>query len=143
MPTDRIEKNIVLSSPISRVWRAISDAREFGAWFGVELEGPLLPGSTVHGQITYPGYEHLRMELWVVEVVPETYLSYRWRPNAVDVERDYSAEPTTLVELRLSALADGRTSLSIVESGFDALPADRRDEAFRSNASGWTEQVKN
>lgn len=143
MSTDRIEKQIELSSPISRVWRAISDSKEFSAWFRVALEGPLLAGSTVCGRITYPGYEHVRMELQVVAVIPETYLSYRWRPNAVDVDHDYSAEPTTLVELRLAALANGNTSLTIVESGFDALPAERRDEAFRNNSGGWAEQLKN
>lgn len=142
MSTDRIEKTIVLSSPISRVWRAISDSKEFGEWFRVKLEAPFRAGQTVHGQITYPGYEHLKMELQVVELRPERYFSFRWLPNAVDPNKDYSGEPTTLVELELSEVAGG-TQLVIVESGFDALPAARRAEAFRSNEGGWSEQTKN
>ena len=140
--TDRIEKKIVLSAPRSRVWRALSDSREFGEWFRMKLETPFVPGSTVHGHITYPGYEHLRVEMQIVELAPERYFSYRWRPNATDPEKDYSAEPMTLVEFSLEEGKDG-TLLTIVESGFDGLPAARREEAFRSNDSGWAEQTKN
>ncbi len=140
--TDRIEKKVVLSAPRSRVWRALSDSREFGEWFRLKLETPFVTGSTVHGQITHPGYEHLKVEMQIVELAPERYLSYRWRPHAVDPHKDYSAEPMTLVEFTLED-APGGTLLTIVESGFDRLPAGRREEAFRGNDSGWTEQAKN
>jgi len=141
---DRIEKKIVLSAPRARVWRAISDAAEFGQWFRVRLEGTFHVGATIVGQITYPGYEHLKLEMHVVELVPERYFSYRWRPNAVDGDKDYSAEPTTLVEFTLDDAPDARgTLLTIVESGFARLPAERRTEAFRSNDGGWSEQLKN
>jgi uncharacterized protein YndB with AHSA1/START domain len=33
--SDRIEKQIVLKAPRARVWKSLTDAREFGAWFGV------------------------------------------------------------------------------------------------------------
>jgi uncharacterized protein YndB with AHSA1/START domain len=140
--TDRIEKRIVLKAPLARVWRAISDAREFGAWFRVELEGPFVAGQVVRGKITYPGYEHLRAELFVEQILPQTYLSYRWHPAAVDAGTDYSQEPTTLVEFKLAEGATG-TELTIVESGFDALPAARRAEAFRMNEGGWSTQCEN
>jgi uncharacterized protein YndB with AHSA1/START domain len=141
---DRIEKKIVLSAARARVWRAISDATEFGQWFLVRLEGAFHPGRTIGGRITYPGYEHLKLEMQIVEMVPERYFSYRWRPNAVDPDKDYSAEPMTLVEFTLDDVPGGSgTQLTIVESGFAGIPAERRTEAFRQNDSGWSEQLKN
>lgn len=142
MSTDRIEKKILLRATRSRVWRALTDAKEFGAWFGVKLEGAFATGATVRGQITYPGYEHLTMEVLVERMDAERYFSYRWHPYAVDPKVDYSAEPTTLVEFRLEEAAGG-VELVIVESGFDCIPAARRAEAFRMNDSGWTEQAAN
>src|SRR5687767_3935274 len=138
MDTDRIVKNTVIAAPIERVWRAISDAREFGAWFRIALEGTFRAGQPIRGRITYPGYEHLTAELLVERIEPPAYFSYRWHPYAVDPDVDYSSEPTTLVEFRLVAVPDG-TQLTISESGFDALPAGRRPEALRMNDRGWAE----
>ena len=140
--TDRIEKTVTLRAPRSRVWRAITNAEEFGAWFRVKLEGPFAEGATVRGRITHPGYEHVTMEVLVERIEPEQYFAYRWHPFAIDPRVDYSPEPTTLVEFRLDE-ADGGTVLTIVESGFDRLPPGRRAEAFRMNEGGWTEQIAN
>ena len=142
MSTDRIEKTIVLRAPRSRVWRAIANAEEFGAWFGVKLEGAFAPGARVQGRITTPGYEHLTMDITIEQVDPERLFSYRWHPNAVDPGTDYSGEPTTLVEFRLDEVAGG-TRLTVIESGFDRIPPERRAEAFRMNDQGWAEQIKN
>src|SRR5437588_13122000 len=140
--TDRIEKEIVLKAPRARVWRAIANAEEFGAWFRVKIEGAFAAGATTRGKITHAGYEHMHMELFIERIEPETYFSYRWHPFAIDPKVDYSKEPTTLVEFRL-ADAPGGTRLTIVESGFDRVPAARRDEAFRMNTHGWEMQAKN
>jgi len=140
--TDRIEKQILLRAPRSRVWRALTDAGEFGAWFRVNLEGAFRPGAETRGRITYPGYEHLTMEVLVERMEPESLFSFRWHPYAVDPGADYRSEPTTLVEFRLEAV-DGGTRLTLTESGFDQLPAHRRDEAYRMNDGGWTQQVLN
>jgi uncharacterized protein YndB with AHSA1/START domain len=140
--TDRIEKTIELRAPLSRVWRALTDAREFGQWFRVSLTGRFAVGATVRGHILYPGYEHLKMEVVVERMEPERLFSFRWHPAAVDPNADYSAEPTTLVEFRLQETGGG-TRLTVVESGFDRIPASRRDEAFRMNEGGWEEQMKN
>jgi uncharacterized protein YndB with AHSA1/START domain len=140
--TDRIEKEILLRAPRSRVWRALTNSDEFGTWFRVKLESAFVPGSSTRGRITYPGYEHLTMEVIVERMDPEELFSFRWHPDAVDPNADYSSEPTTLVEFRLED-APGGTRLKVVESGFDRLPAARRDEAFRMNEGGWTEQMKN
>ncbi|MGH7468354.1 MAG: SRPBCC family protein [Longimicrobiales bacterium] len=140
--TDRIEKRITLRVPQSRVWRALTRAEEFGAWFGVKLEGEFAEGAAVRGRITIKGYEHALLEVLVERIEPERFFSYRWHPYAVDAQVDYSAEPTTLVEFRLQEV-EGGTQLTIVESGFDRIPAARRAQAFRMNDAGWNGQMKN
>ena len=140
--TDRIEKRIELNAPVSRVWRALTDHREFGEWFRVKLDGPFVPGEVSRGHITYPGYEHVRWEATVQAMEPERLFSFTWHPCAVDPNVDYSNEPPTLVEFRLEPTATG-TLLLLTESGFDKIPSHRRLEAFRMNDGGWTEQMKN
>src|SRR6267143_3714497 len=141
MTTDRIEKRVVLRAPRSRVWRALSNAQEFGTWFRVKLDGAFTPGKPIRGKMAIPGYEHLTIELLIERIDPEHYFSYRWHPYAIDPAVDYSAEPTTLVEFTLADV-DGGTELTIVESGFDRIPLARRAEAFRMNDNGWTGQIK-
>jgi uncharacterized protein YndB with AHSA1/START domain len=139
--TDRIEKRFQVGARRSRVWRAISDAGEFGAWFGMKLDRPFAPGATVFGRLTIPGYEHVTLEIQVEKIQPESYFSYRWHPYPMDPAIDYKAEPTTLVEFSLQETAGG-TAVAITESGFDRLPASRRAEAFRMNEAGWAGQSK-
>jgi uncharacterized protein YndB with AHSA1/START domain len=140
--SDRIEKSIELKAPISRVWRALTDHQEFGAWFRVRLDGPFVPGQISRGHVTYPGYEHLRWEAVIQTMEPERLFSFTWHPYAVDPKQDYSGEPSTLVAFTLQKIATG-TLLRVVESGFDKLPASRRQEAFRMNEGGWSIQVQN
>jgi uncharacterized protein YndB with AHSA1/START domain len=137
-----IEKRIELKAPLSRVWRALTDYREFGQWFRVKVDGPFVPGEISRGQVTYPGYEHLQWEVVVQKMEPERLFSFTWHPYAVDPEKDYSKETPTLVEFGLEKIANG-TLLVVTESGFDKIPSDRRPEAFRMNDGGWTEQMKN
>jgi uncharacterized protein YndB with AHSA1/START domain len=140
--TDRIEKTITLRAPRSRVWRALTTAKEFGTWFGVKLEGgAFTEGAAVRGRITHPGYEHLTMEMLIERIEPERYFSYRWHPHAVDPGVDYSSEPMTLVEFTLEERPGG-TLLTVVESGFDRIPAARRAEAFRQHDPGWSAQLE-
>ena len=140
--TDRIEKEIVMKAPRARVWRALTDAAEFGKWFGVEMKDTFTPGARATGKITHPGYEHLTLDMTVERMEPERLFSWRWHPYAVDPKRDYSGEPTTLVECELTDVPGG-TRLRVVESGFDRVPLSRRDEAYRMNTDGWTVQVQN
>lgn len=140
--TDRIEKRFEVRAPRSRVWRAIADAEQFGTWFGMRLNGPFTAGATIHGRITIPRYDHVTVELAIDRIEPENYFSYRWHPYAIDAAIDYTPEPMTLVEFRLEDTAGG-TAVTIVESGFDRLPASRRAEAFRMNTGGWDGQSKN
>ena len=139
--TDRIEKQVLLRAPRSRVWRALTETKEFSQWFGVKLTGTFTPGARLRGQVTHKGYEHLTLELTVDRVEPERLFSWRWHPNAIDPAADYSAEPTTLVVFELEEV-DGSTLLKVVESGFDRLPAARREQAYSGNDGGWTMQME-
>jgi uncharacterized protein YndB with AHSA1/START domain len=141
--TDRVQRRILLKAPRSRVWRALSNAKEFGEWFGVNFTGKtFVAGTHVQGHITYPGYEHLVMDVLIERIEPENLLSWRWHPAAIDSSVDYSTEPRTLVVFELQEGEEG-VMLTVVESGFDQVPEARRATAFRMNSSGWETQMKN
>jgi uncharacterized protein YndB with AHSA1/START domain len=141
--TDRIERKVLINASLARVWRAVSDAGEFGDWFGVNFKGKtFVAGEHIQGKITYPGYEHLNMDVLIERIVPEHLLSWRWHPAAIDPKADYSQEPTTLVVFELKEVGTG-TMLTVVESGLDRIPPARRADVFRMNSSGWDQQMEN
>ena len=139
---DRIEKLVNLDAPQSRVWKALTDVKQFNQWFGVSLNGAFTPGAAVSGSLTSPKYSHLTFTLWVESVEPERLFSFRWHPYAMDEGVEYSQEPTTLVTFLLEQSGSG-TQLKITESGFDAIPESRRAKAFSANSGGWDAQAKN
>src|ERR1700722_5760249 len=149
--TDRIEKRILLRAPQDRVWRAISDATEFGNWFGVEFEGGFAPGARMKGRIkpTVADSEGAKrkekcggmpMAFFVERVEPMSLFAFRWHPFAIDPSVDYLNEPMTLVTFNLEP-ADGGTLLTVVETGFDSIPLARRADAFEANEEGWEMMV--
>jgi uncharacterized protein YndB with AHSA1/START domain len=140
--TNVIQKTVTLRAPRSRVWQALTDAEKFGTWFLCKLEGPFVEGHETKGHITNPGWEHLRVSFKVERIEPETLFSYRWHPYPIDSTVDYSTEKPTLVEMRLEELENG-TRLTVTETGFEDLPAERRAEAFRMNDGGWSAQLRN
>ena len=139
---DRIEEQIELKAPVSKVWKALTDHREFGQWFRVKIEKPFKLGEISQGQVTYPGYEHLKWSAVVQKMETGQSFSFTWHPYAIDPKKDYSKETPTLVEFRLKETPKG-TFLTVTESGFEKIPADRREEAFKMNRQGWKEQMKN
>lgn len=142
--TDRIERSIVINAPRERVWRAISDAGEFGTWFGVDLKGQAFaPGQRVRGRMTGCGHDNVWFDVVIERVEPQQLLSYRWHPYAVDPSVDYSVEEPTLVTFTLNDAPENGTLLTVVESGFDNVPPARRLEAFRMDSSGWQAQMDN
>ena len=146
MSKDRIEKRIELKAPLARVWRALTDYREFGEWFRVKLEGPFVVGQVSRGQCTYPGYEHVRWEARVEAMEPERLFAFTW-PLIEHLEKEtytgeYAHAPRTRVEFRLERVAGG-TLLTLTESGFEQVPANWREQAFRQNEGGWSEQMRN
>ena len=141
--TDRIERSIHIQAPRVRVWRALSNAAEYGNWFGADLKGQTFaPGQQVRGPITIAGYEHVVFDAVIERVEPEHLLSYRWHPYAVDPAIDYSKEQRTLVTFTLQD-TDAGTLLTVVESGFDQVPPGRRLTALRMNSAGWEGQLRN
>ncbi len=140
--SDRIEKLVDLDAPRSRVWRALTDYTQFNQWFGVSLTAPFTPGTAVSGKLTIRNYDHLTLTIWIESMEPERFFSFRWHPYAVEDGVDYSAEPTTLVTFTLEDAGAG-TRLTIVESGFDAIPESRRAKAFSMNERGWNGQAEN
>lgn len=140
--TDRIEKKLLLRAPRASVWRAVADARAFGEWFGVDLDGDLSLGARVRGKILHKGYEHVPFDITVERIDPERQISWRWHPDAaIEPKLDYTHEPTTLVTFTLDEVADG-TLLTVVESGFDHIAPERRAAAYRGNDDGWTGQME-
>jgi uncharacterized protein YndB with AHSA1/START domain len=141
--TDRIERSIAINASRSRVWRALSNAEEFGSWFGVNLKGKTFaPGARVQGQFTIKGHEDCVFDIVVERVEPEHLLSYRWHPYAMDPKIDYEKEQRTVVTFTLKEAGNG-TLLTVVETGFDQVPPERRLEAFRMNSGGWEAQLNN
>ena len=152
MTTDKIEKQVTLRAPRDRVWHAIADAKQFGTWFGVELDGTFVAGKTVTGRIVptkvdaevakmQEPYKGLAFELVVDRIEPMRLMSFRWHPYAIEPGVDYSKEPMTLVEFELGEV-EGGTKLRITESGFDKIPLERRAKAFAANEGGWAKQIE-
>jgi len=160
---DKIEKRVTLRAPVSRVWQAIANAKEFGRWFGINLEGDFVVGKRISGTFSRLPSEAEMMEYQksrglppskirmpdkglvfctVERIEPERYFSFRWIPYGIDAEVDLQNEPTTLVEFRVES-APGGALLTIVESGFDQVPEHRRERAYRMNDGGWTAQAEN
>ena len=140
--TDRIEKQILLKAPIERVWRALTDTAEFGSWFCVGLSGKFVPGQSISGPVLHPGYEHVTWTATIERMVPYRQFAWRWHPHAIDSNKDYSHEPSTLVLFELSEVPGG-TLLKVTESGFDGIPLERRETAYRGNSEGWSIQMGN
>jgi uncharacterized protein YndB with AHSA1/START domain len=141
--TDRIERQVFLEAPRKRVWRALTDPGEFGEWFRVKLTGQqFAPGKSVSGPVLHAGYEHVTWSVTIESMEPERLFSWRWRPHAIDPGKDYSYEPTTLVTFELEDRPGG-TLLKVTESGFDRVPIERRESAYRGNSEGWTIQLGN
>ncbi len=150
--TDRIEKRVLLRAPRERVWRAISDSKQFGSWFGVQFDGPFAAGKKMSARIvpttvdaevakSQKPYQGFRFEISVERVEPMRLFSFRWHPFAVDPGVDYSKEPGTLVAFELDEVSGG-TMLTVTESGFDKIPLERRAKAFASTEQGWAVQMK-
>lgn len=166
MSSDRIEKTVVLRASRARVWRALVDAGEFGRWFGVTFVGEFVVGAPMRGVFT-EGLPEAQIAAFqkslglepspvrpppkdavfgiVERIEPMTRFSFRWVPYGIDAACT-ADEPMTLVEFFVDDVAEadgGGTRLRIVESGFDGVPAHRRERAFRMNDAGWAAQGEN
>jgi uncharacterized protein YndB with AHSA1/START domain len=149
--TDRIEKKVPLNAPRARVWKALTDAKDFGEWFGVKFDGAFVAGAAVRGVVVptradaeiarlQEPYAGKTFDITVDRIEPQKLFSFRWHPYAIEPGVDYSKEPTTLVVFTLDEKPDG-VLLTVTESGFDRIPLERRAQAFAANEGGWTMQM--
>lgn len=149
--TNTITKTARLRAPLARVWSAISDSAKFGAWFGAEFDGPFAAGATVAGRIRPTTVDaevatlqepHAGMPFTVVveRVEPPSLLAFRWFPHGVGGP-EHPDDPMTLVSFALTPHGD-ETDLVITETGFDAVPLERRAQAFSANDGGWAHQTR-
>ncbi|MEQ9347704.1 MAG: SRPBCC family protein [Thalassospira sp.] len=137
-----IEKSIEIKASRARVWQALTDHRQFGAWFGVDIEAPFTVGEVSNGKITIEGFTHVPWNSTIKAMEEPAYFAYTWHPYAVDPKVDYTDEPETLVEFWLEE-TEGQTSVRVRETGFDNLPSHRVAEALRANTNGWGFQLEN
>lgn len=140
--TQAIEKTIDIEAPVERVWTALTDPAQFGAWFQVRIDTGFVVGEEARGQILVPGYEHVPWEVRIVAMDAPRLFAFTWHPYAVEEGVDYGTETPTRVEFTLAPTSTG-ARLTVVESGFENIPEHRRAEAFRMNEGGWAAQVKN
>ena len=149
MTTDQIQKEILLRAPLHRVWDAISDSAQFGAWFGAAFEGPFVAGTRVQGKIVpttvdpevakaQEEFDGMPFACQIEAVEPMTRLAFRWNPT-IDGAGGLDG-PTTLVTFELEE-ASGGTRLRVTESGFDSVPLAERAATFARNAEGWEAQA--
>lgn len=140
--TDRIEKTVDLKAPVSRVWRALTDHREFGTWFRAALDGPFALGKATRARSTYPGCEHIQWEMRVTQMEPERVFAFTSGVYGMDPGDERANDPPTTTTFTLEPIAGG-TRLRMVESGYDKFPPGRRIAAWRGNDSGWDIQMGN
>jgi uncharacterized protein YndB with AHSA1/START domain len=144
--TDQIERSIVINAARERVWRALSNAEEFGTWFGANLKGQTFaPGQRARGIIDSAmcGHDDCYFDVVIERMEPQDLLSFRWHPYAIDPAVDYTVEHPTLVTFTLKDAPGNGTLLTVMDSGFDNVPPARRLEAFRMNDRGWEYQLNN
>lgn len=140
--SNTIEKSIEIKASRSRVWKALTDSKEFGTWFGIKIEGPFAVGEVSKGMFTIDGFTHVPWSSTIKAMEEPGYFAYTWHPYAVDPEVDYSGEPETLVEFWLEETS-GTTLVKVRETGFDNLPPHRIADALRANTNGWGFQLEN
>jgi uncharacterized protein YndB with AHSA1/START domain len=151
MSGDRIEKKIILRVSLERLWRAVSEAEQFGRWFGVEFDGGFVAGARMTGKIVpttvdpdiakmQESHRGKAFAFHVDRIEPMRLFTFRWHPFAIDPRVDYSKEHMTIVTFALEEVPGG-AMLTITESGFEHIPLGRRAEAFAANEQGWTAQI--
>jgi uncharacterized protein YndB with AHSA1/START domain len=134
-----IERSIDLPVSRQRAWDAITMPQQISEWFHGLWEFELKPGAPIHFDFGEWGIHRGRVET----VEPMDRVVYLWT-HGTDADRSIPIDqvPNTLMEFRLADAGNG-TRLTVVESGFAALPDDIRENSLRDNTQGWDEQMGN
>ncbi len=139
-----IERSIDLAAPRDRVWRAITDAREFEQWFRCEIEGEFEVGKIVNCRSRYheADAEQVTWQKRIVSMEPQEKFVYVWTPGETGADMYEESLGQTTVEFELEERG-AETTLLIRESGFANLPEGYGERSFRINTEGWNAQVNN
>ena len=141
MDKDTITRDVHINADPQSVWDALADAKEFGQWFHVALDGPFVVGETTTGKMTYPGHEGVPWVTVTDVMEPPKKFVFRW-PNCPPGEEE-KPDTVWLTVTFLLEPKDGGTLVTVTETGFAALPEDKRASMLRSNSEGWEIQTKN
>lgn len=142
--TDRIERSILIQATRERVWRALTDAEQFGAWFGADLAGKSFKqGERTRGHFTSPSHADRFFDVVIERIEPQDRMAFFWHPYPVEPGIDYESEEPTLVSFHLEDAPGNAILLTVVESGFDKVPPQRRRKAFEMHSAGWDQQLQN
>jgi uncharacterized protein YndB with AHSA1/START domain len=124
-----IKKEIVINAPVAKVWEHITDSKKIAGWFK-----PNNFEAKVGASFSIECHEEDGRVFGVVkEIVPQTKLVYSFQSKMTKVE--------TLVTITL-AVEGKSTRLTLVHSGWDALPPD--DQGISDEFDGgWGGFLKN
>lgn len=120
-----------ISRPVQEVFEAVADPAQLSQYFTTGgAEGRLETGATVTWDFhDYPG----AFPVQVVDVVPNEKIVLTWEAPPDD---DPAGAYQTTVVMGFEALDDGRTLVSIHESGWRENEAGQK--ASYGNCEGWT-----
>src|SRR5690349_1190995 len=97
---DSIQRELILHVPPARVWQALTQADQLGAWFGTHASIDLRPGGEV--VFTWDGSTGPRgSSRGVIEIVEPTHrFAFRWQAKL-------DSAPMTRVEFTLEPHVEG------------------------------------
>ncbi len=134
----RIDQQIHIRAPRSRVWKALTTPSQFSTWFHATVSKPeFLPGERVDLVSTYPGHEGTAFFFEVLEKIPESRFVWRWAPGGAKPE-----DPMTTVTFELKEF-EGGTLVKVTESGLEGIALERRPKILEGNTKGWEIQMRN
>lgn len=130
-----IEQRVYVEATADRIWRALTEAGEFAAWWGGDLAAPLEVGATA--TLVHQGRAYT---FDVDEMTAPIRLSWRWHPGERNATVDYSGEKQTRVTFEIQPFHQGGL-LTITETGFDVGALAMRPQALADNINGWLFQA--
>ncbi len=123
-----IRQQVVLKAPREKVWEAISTPEGWNGWFGENAQGGFQLGDTmILDGISYAV---------VVEMEAPSRFAYKWHPGEECAVDKYPESEMTTVRFLLEDHPEG-TLLTLIETGFENIPEERRARCVTLNTDGW------
>lgn len=140
--TNTVTHEIEVEAPVTRVWKAISDAREFGSWLGADIHGEFEPGKRLTGKMHVREMVHLSWDIEVEAMLVNELFVYTWPPFTGDPNPNLSSGPRIRGEFHMRPTENG-TLVTLTETGFAALNDDIRVQVFENHVQGWNYLLAN